>query len=214
MINCSYLDDCEQYFILGGLDLKLFDLNLNLIDEHLRKTKDNTIKFMTLIKNDKLAVATNSDIEIYALVCLTSSSVPIVVNQNEAKNEKKSFIRIKELKKYVNTHEDSVLCLEKISDSMFASGSANGHFILWQSDTLIKILDLRPFDELNINSETNRYALTSITCFRCLYKVKLFLLKDFSPFCGMRGCFNIKLWSLKCDITLTFNFFSTTHFLL
>ena len=76
IINCSYLDDCEKYFILGGIDLKLFDLKLNLVDEQVRKTKDNSIKFMTLIKNDKLALATNSDVEIYALVCLTASLLP------------------------------------------------------------------------------------------------------------------------------------------
>ena len=74
----------------------------------------------------------------------------------------------------MNAHEDSILCLAKVTDSMFASGSSNGHFILWQSDTLIKIMDLRPCEEvISQNDPERRLGLTSITFFQCLYEVKV-----------------------------------------
>lgn len=176
VMKCSTpLDDTSSdiYFILAGLDLKLFDLDLNLIDEHSRKTKDNSIKFTTMIKNDKFAVATNSDIEIYALVCFGTGNANYssVENDDGLVNKSRSYIRIKELKKFVNSHEDSILCLSKLTETMFASGSSNGHLILWQSDTLMRLFELRPFDEINHGDESRRLALTSITSFRCLLEV-------------------------------------------
>ena len=176
VMKCSPpLDETSSdiYFILGGLDLKLFDLDLNLVDEHSRKTKDNSIKFTTMIKTDKFAVATNSDIEIYALVCLGAGNANSNEDHNELNKSHRSYIRIKELKKFVNSHEDSILCLSKLTEAMFASGSSNGHLIIWQSDTLIRLLELRPFDELN--HESKRLALTSITSFRCLLEVNFLL---------------------------------------
>lgn len=176
LLKCADLDEegGESYFLLGGLDLKLIDLDLNLVDELARKTKENSARLATMIKSDKFVVATNSDIEIYALVCLGSRS-----NDETSNKRTTSYtsVRIKELKKYMNAHEDSILCLAKVTDSMFASGSSNGHFILWQSDTLIKIMDLRPCEEvISQNDPERRLGLTSITFFQCLYEVRVLLI--------------------------------------
>lgn len=170
-ISSPTIYDNDIYFILGGLDLKLFDLDLNLVDEHSRKTNDNTCKFASMIKTDKFAVATNSDIEIYALVCLSGGDT--APNQRTKKHNTNinSYVRIKELKKFVNAHDDSILCLSKLTESVFASGSSDGHLILWQSDTLIRVYELRPFDELARADDMKRLALPSITSFRCLLDV-------------------------------------------
>lgn len=193
-------DGHSNYFILAGLDLKLFDLDLNLVDEYARKTKENSVKHAVVIKSDKFVVATNSDIEIYALVCLggggssSAASTPATPDIDHADDDhndhdrrrkaKKTttapatttYIRIKELKKFVNSHEDSILCVEKLTDAMFASGSSSGHLILWQSDTLIRVFELRPFDELNQAHESKRLALTSVSNFQCLFDVGCFLI--------------------------------------
>lgn len=66
LMDCGTLDDSGQsYFILGGLDLKLLDTDLSLMDEHSRKSKENSVKFAAMIKSDKFVVATNSDLEIF-----------------------------------------------------------------------------------------------------------------------------------------------------
>lgn len=165
--------DNDIYFILAGLDLKLFDLDLNLVDEHSRKTIDNTCKFASMIKADKFAVATNSNIEIYALVCLGGGGTMAAANQRTRKHKTNinSYVRIKELKYFVNAHDDSISCLSKLTESVFASGSSDGHIILWQSDTLLRVYELRPFDELARADDTKRLALPSVTSFRCLLDV-------------------------------------------
>ena len=58
-----------------------------------------------------------------------------------------------------------------LKDKLFASGSSDGNLILWQSDTLIKYADLRPFDELNKNEQALRQSLTSICCVKSVYDV-------------------------------------------
>lgn len=164
--NCSFTSNGESYFFVAGLDIKLFASDLTLVDEYVRKTKDNSIRFMILIKNDKLVLATNGDIEIYALVFLNNNSISA-----DSTTPAKCAIKIKEIKKYPNTHEDSILCLNSIGESMFASGSSNGLFILWQTDNLNKLRELRPFEELVDQINHNRLSINSISCFQFLYEV-------------------------------------------
>jgi hypothetical protein len=109
----------QNCFIVAGLDLKLYDTSLNEIDEYSRKTKENSIKFMILIKNDKLVLATNSDIEVYGLIDSNihsneSDDMNAYENSNSENNDIQD-LRIKELKKYINVHKDSILCLDNLS---------------------------------------------------------------------------------------------------
>ena len=54
------------------------------------------------------------------------------------------------------------------SDTLFASGSSDGHFIIYNSDSLIKFFDLKPFEELNRNQSMLKLSLTSINCFKAI----------------------------------------------
>lgn len=139
---------------------------------------------MILIKNDKIVLATNTDIEIYALVSLNSSSSSNRLADSFDTSELDGIppdeisvpstftnVKIKELKKYFNVHKDSILCLGQVSDNLFASGSSDGLLIIWQSETLVRTMELRPFDELNLNLSFTRQNLNSITCFLKLFEV-------------------------------------------
>ena len=99
---------------MGGFDLKLYDTSLKLIDEFSRNTKENSIKFMIQIKSDMIVLATNSDIEIYGLIPFISNKTNSKENDNDNKEEV-SCLTIKELKKYLNVHRDSILTLIKLS---------------------------------------------------------------------------------------------------
>lgn len=100
---------------MGGFDLKLYDTDLKLIDEYSRNTKENSIKYMIQIKSDKLVLATNSDIEIYGIIPSASINTLAKENQSINKNEEQNNLTIKELKKYLNAHKDSILTLAKLS---------------------------------------------------------------------------------------------------
>jgi hypothetical protein len=159
----------QNFFIAGGLDLKLYNTNLSLVDEWTRKTKENSIKLMCSIKRDRFVLATNYDLEIYALALRVNRSAaveegPVVTN----------YI-MKLLKTYPDAHDnrcrDSILCLDSISEGLFASGSSDGHLILWNSDSLVKTMSLRPFDELNRNETALRLGSTSIISFKLINQV-------------------------------------------
>ena len=89
--------------LLAGIDLKLYDSNLNLVDEIKRKKRENSIKHIISVKEDRLILATNSDLEIYGLVYSI---------ENETKS---SSFKLKELKLHLNAHADTILYLNKIS---------------------------------------------------------------------------------------------------
>ena len=59
----------------------------------------------------------------------------------------------------------------ELKEKLFASGSSDGNLILWESDTLLKYADLKPFDELNRSDHALRFSLTSISCVKSLYEV-------------------------------------------
>ncbi len=101
---------------MGGYDLQLYDSNLTLVADWSRDTKENTIKFMIQIKSDKLVLATNSDIEFYGLIPFANKSKENQLNTN---NDEISSLKIKELKKYINAHKDSILSLTKLSGNFF-----------------------------------------------------------------------------------------------
>ena len=134
-----------------------------------------------LIKKDRFVLATNSDLEIYSLFLVFNNYVTnnLVVDSNstvantETVNVVSSF-KIKLLKKFLSIHRDSILCLDSMSESLFASGSTDGHLIVWQSETLTKKYDLKPFDELNKNETAMRLSSTSIICFKPLNPVRTF----------------------------------------
>lgn len=128
---------------------------------------------MILIKNDKIVLATNTDIEIYALVALNNAnSIETFTNlEDMSVSEAPINIKIKELKKYSSAHKDSILCLENISDILFASGSSDGNLIVWHSETLMRTMSLKPFEELNLNENLLRLSLNSIITFKCLLEV-------------------------------------------
>ena len=102
---------------MGGYDLQLYDSNLTLVADCSRDTKENSIKFMIQIKSDKLVLATNSDIEFYGLIPFSTNKVK--ENQLNINNDEISSLKIKELKKYINAHKDSILTLTKLSGNFF-----------------------------------------------------------------------------------------------
>lgn len=83
--------------IVAGIDIKLYDTDLFQVDEFKRKKRDNSVKHMIKIKDDKFVAASNYDLEIYGLVDLSSD------------------FRLKELKCHANAHSDTILYLNKIS---------------------------------------------------------------------------------------------------
>ena len=91
------------YSRLQGLDLKLYDKNLELVDEYFRKTVDNSIKHMIEFENGIFILATNVDIETYYLM----------ESRHSAKSDK--YFCLKELNKETNAHKDSILSLCKIT---------------------------------------------------------------------------------------------------
>ena len=96
----------DNFLLAAGVNLKLFDTNLNLLDECVRKNKENSIKFLITIKNDRIVIATNFDIEIFAI---------INANNDENVLEDENSYKLVELKQYYNTHKENILALEIIS---------------------------------------------------------------------------------------------------
>jgi WD40 repeat protein len=152
-LNANFISN-QNLFIVAGLGLKLYNTNLSLVDEFDRNTKDNSIKLMCSIKKDRFVLATNSDVEVYTLAIRNNSYI------------------MKLFQKTKNAHKDSILCLDSVSGELFASGSSDGHLILWNSESLAT-MHLRPFDELNKNETALRLSSTSIISFKLVNQVEL-----------------------------------------
>jgi hypothetical protein len=121
---------------------------LTLVDEFRRKSRENSVKFMITIKNDRIVLATNSDIEMYAIVSTQNQQQQQQQDETKTNNNNNFSSKIKELKKYINIHDDSIIYLANLNENTFGSSSSDGKLIIWQSETLVKYLDLRPFNEM------------------------------------------------------------------
>lgn len=119
---------------------------------------------MIIIKNDRIVLATNSDIEMYEIVSgQTQSQQHLYESNSNNKNPSSNiYSKIKELKKYTNIHNDSILYLANLSENTFGSSSSDGKLIIWQSETLVKYLDIRPFNEI-----------IGINCFKTINEVNI-----------------------------------------
>jgi WD40 repeat protein len=199
-----FLNYENRFFICAGTNLHIYEVNLmnmmNLVDEFQRDNHENTIRYLIQIKDDKLAAATNSDIEIYGLVRFeetvnnkdaaveaTLSFVGSAVEQSssltgsrsnmdyelndQSSSSSSTVIKLKELKKFSNAHRETITCLERISDIMFGSASSDGTLLLIHSETLLILFELKPFDELNHNQSMLKMNPTSISSFTCLFNV-------------------------------------------
>ena len=112
----------SEYFITAGIDLKLYGSNLKPIFEFNRTNRENSIKLMIKIRNERIVVASNFDIEIYGLAGnsiqqRSPSTTPTANKTFEALSSQisENGIRIRELKRYLNAHKDTILTLEIIS---------------------------------------------------------------------------------------------------
>jgi hypothetical protein len=54
---------------------------------------------------------------------------------------------------------------------MFASGSSDGFFVIWNATNLIKMIILKPFEELVQNEAMYKLNLTSISCAKPISEV-------------------------------------------
>ena len=110
-----FLNYENRYCICAGVDIRLYEVTIvnmmTLVDEFNRDNRDCSVKQMIQIKNDKIAVATNSDIEIYGLV--RSSNQQPSMDMLGANNE--NTIRLRELKRLVNAHKETILSLDVVS---------------------------------------------------------------------------------------------------
>lgn len=104
----------HDLLLVAGLDLKLYDSSLNLIEEFFRKTNDNSIKFVVSPVESQFIVASNCDIELYH-ICSVKSSASNLEISNEHFEES---VRVKEFKKVKNAHKDSILCLTVVSSKI------------------------------------------------------------------------------------------------
>jgi WD40 repeat protein len=135
---------------VGSIDIRLYNSDLTVLSHFVRNTKENTIKFIIPFKNNQLIIATNNDIEIYKI------------------NDKQSLELVR---CFVDIHRDTILCIDKISDHLFASSSSDGCLIIWDSRQTDKSYEILPFKELkqDKSSTSHRYVLNSIFCFRSLF---------------------------------------------
>lgn len=161
MLNLVGSNTESNHFLMCGQDIRLFDSSLVQIDEYSRQNKEESIKLACLIKKDRFVLATNSDLEVYALVIIFTE---------------KANLKLKLLKKASNVHEigSSILCLGCVNESLFASGSSDGQLILWNTETLNKSFELRPFDGLNkLKIDVKLGSMNTIVCFRLFNQVSL-----------------------------------------
>ena len=99
----------DEIILAGGTDLKLLDSELRLLDEYKRPNKDNLVKFVLVLNNYRIVVATNLDVEIYTY---------LNQSEEEATDQTMNTFKLKELKRFNNTHRDSILVLENISGEL------------------------------------------------------------------------------------------------
>ena len=163
-LNLTNSNTNQSNLVVAGIDIKLYNEDLTLLDEFTRKSRDNSVKFMIIIKNDRIVLATNSDIEMYEIVSgQTQSQQHLYESNSNNKNPSSNiYSKIKELKKYTNIHNDSILYLANLSENTFGSSSSDGKLIIWQSETLVKYLDIRPFNEI-----------IGINCFKTINEVNI-----------------------------------------
>jgi len=160
----------NELILVAGLDLKIYDYNLDLVDEYFRKTNENSIKHIIELDNDRFVVASNSDIELYCIV-VEKLSVSSYEEQKSApmydqKFEKK--VKLKADNREKNAHKDSILSLSKVSDSSFVSSSSDGVLIIWNSIDLKKLVVLKPSDEIQ---KREALSLTKASCVKPLTEV-------------------------------------------
>ena len=111
----------NDYFITAGVDLALYSSSLKPIFELSRTNKENSIKLMIKIRNERIVVASNFDIEIYGLVGNSNQQKsPVSPNgtktfETESSQISEHGVRLKELKRYLNAHKDTILTLENIT---------------------------------------------------------------------------------------------------
>jgi hypothetical protein len=112
----------SEYFITAGVDLKLYSSNLKTIFELNRTNRENSIKLMIKIRNERIVIASNFDIEIYGLAGnsiqqRSPSTIPNAIKNLETLSSQisENGIRIRELKRYLNSHQDTILTLVNIS---------------------------------------------------------------------------------------------------
>ncbi len=146
-------------FIVAGYDIRLYDSDLKLHDNFSRYTKEESIKLMSLVGRDRVALVTNSDIEIYDLV-----------KGQVVENSQQPYYGLKFVKKITNEYEDSILHLERLNELLFATGSSDGELVIWKSETLDKFHCVKLFEELHKNDSRLNY--TSIIRFGLFKEVK------------------------------------------
>lgn len=149
----------NEFFFAADFDLKIFDFSLNALDQFPRKDHDNTVKFIILINKTKIVLATNTDIEFYVLFCF--DKIDLIVKK----------IRIKLLKICENCHTDTILCLDYLKDSLFASGSCDGTIFIWQAETMQKLQELKPFDECDLTESFIKSDFFSVCSIKQVYQV-------------------------------------------
>jgi len=164
------LKGLNDLILVAGMDLKIYDHNLDLLDEYFRKTNENSLKYIIDMENDQFVVATNYDIESYSIV-----TEKIVADSYE--NQKSTLISDEKLEKKIklraenrekNVHRESILSLSKVSDAMFVSSSSDGLFILWNCEDLKKLIVLKPVIEfqnevLSLTKASSVKRLTDVT---------------------------------------------------
>lgn len=151
---CKLFLNFSDLILVAGLDLKLYDNNLDLIDEYFRKTNENTIKHIIDIDRDRFVVASNFDLESYCMSVASKTSEIL---------EKR--IKLKEVNRQKNAHRDSIQSLCRISDTSFASGSSEGLLIVWNAHDFRKLIILKPSCDLQLETKLN---LTSASCVKPL----------------------------------------------
>ena len=107
----------NELFLTAGVDLKLYESNLKSVYELNRTNKENSIRLMIKIRNDRIVAASNFDIEIYTIVgnSIQKSLTNGKSLESVSSQINESGLRIRELKRYLNAHKDTILTLENIS---------------------------------------------------------------------------------------------------
>lgn len=111
----------ERIFFSGGQDLCVWSEKGELLDKMQRNSEDSDIHTLLPLKNNRIVAASNKfSLVIYSVMRITDDS------QN---------LKIVEVKK-LSPHRESIRCLIRVADSMFASASLDGAIVLWSSQRL------------------------------------------------------------------------------
>lgn len=152
--------EIDDFLLAASNDVKIFDSSLAILDQFIRKDHDNTIKYMILINKTKIALATNTDIEFYALFFF--DKIDLIENK----------IRIKQLEIFENCHSDTILCLDLLQGFLFASGSCDGTILIWHSETMQKMMELKPFDNHHLGEAFTKSDFFGVSCIKHFNQVK------------------------------------------